>query len=62
MEQIEVAENFEPVEDLSDPIVDGSWGSEVHTAFTGNAAFKQGAVYADNKILHICFIFLNTLS
>ncbi len=52
MEQIEVAENFEPVEDLSDPIVDGSWGSEVHTAFTGNAAFKQGAVYADNKTLH----------
>lgn len=27
-------------------------GSSVHTAFTGNTAFKKGAVYADNETNH----------
>ncbi len=49
MEQIEVAENFEPVEDLSDPVVDGSWGSDVHEMNYANSQMKDGATFPDRK-------------
>lgn len=47
MEQIDIAENSKQVADLSDPIVDGSWTSSVHTANYANQAMKDGATYPD---------------
>lgn len=47
IEQIDVVENTAQVEDMSDPIVDGSWGASIHQMHYANAAMKEGAVYPD---------------
>ncbi len=49
IKQIDVVENTAKVEDLSDPIVDGSWKSSVHELYyDDNMALKDGATYPDN--------------
>lgn len=47
LEQIDVSENSAQITDLSDPIVDGSWGSAVHTSNYANQSMKDGATYPD---------------
>ncbi|MDD7717882.1 MAG: S8 family serine peptidase [Eubacteriaceae bacterium] len=47
--KINIAQNSTTISDLSDPIVNGSWGGDVHQKYYANQAMKDGAVYADQK-------------
>lgn len=45
-----IAQNNMKVDDLSDPIVDGSWTKEIHEAYYANTAMKAGAVFSDKEV------------
>lgn len=49
IEQIDVVGNTAKVEDLSDPIVDGSWKKAMHQGVIANSSMKAGAIYPDQK-------------
>lgn len=48
MKEISITENNGQVTDLSDPIVDGSWGRNEHQKYAEGEAMKHGAVVSDD--------------